>query len=275
MKIVAIDSVPREEYTHVREGIFHVQRLLTGQPDTPANFLLQLSILPNSYYSPRHRHNFDQYRYQIKGEFDFGSDGGMGPGDLAYFPEGTYYGPQTSSAASETLVLQFGGASGSGYVSSEQYAQAMKELAIRGSFAKGVYTRTKDNGTRVNQDAYEAVWEHVNGRQLEYPRPRYGRPVFTQPDHFAWRPLPAHTGVGCKLLGVFSERGTRAALYRVDKGATLTLQENGIYFVINGTGTIAGGRFTTHTTIHVQRGDQAIATANEDSELLQLGLSEI
>jgi len=275
MKIVDIDHVPREEYTHVREGIFHVQRLLTGVAGTPGNFLLQLSILPNSYYSPRHRHNFDQYRYQLEGEFDFATDGNMGPGDLAYFPEGTYYGPQSSSAASVTLVLQFGGASGSGFISSEQYAQALQELAAAGSFAKGVYTRTRDDGTRVNQDAYEAVWERVNGRPLEYPRPRYGRPVFTHPGQFTWRPLAAHPGVSCKLLGVFSERGTRAALYRVSKGATLPLQEDGIYFVTSGAGAITGGRFARYTTIHLQRGEHAAVTADEDSELLQLGLSEI
>ena len=36
--------------------------------------------------------------------------------DIAYFPEGTRYGPQKSlSPASATLVLQFGGASGNGY----------------------------------------------------------------------------------------------------------------------------------------------------------------
>ena len=90
MKVVHIDNVPVEEIQHVREGVFRSRRLLTGDPNSPGNFALQLVNTPETYYSPRHRHNFDQVRYQIEGDFDFTSDGKMHPGDIGYFPEGTH-----------------------------------------------------------------------------------------------------------------------------------------------------------------------------------------
>ena len=50
-------------------------------------------------------------------------------------------------------MLQFGGASGSGYIDAEQYEQTHTELAKTGTFAKGVYTQTKDDGRKINKDA--------------------------------------------------------------------------------------------------------------------------
>src|SRR5271154_806627 len=212
------------ERPNIRGGTLLSRRLLTGEPGTPGNFSLQLSSTP-TYYSPRHRHNFDQVRYQLAGDFDFGIDGAMKPGSVAYFPEGTYYGPQECANGSETLVLQFGGASRSGYISAEEHERASAELTKHGTFAKGVYTRLKPDGGKVNKDGYEAVWEQVNGRPLEYPRERYLRPVFMDPESFEWMPVEGQSGVSCKQLGEFSERRTRLGLYRIDAGASLPLED--------------------------------------------------
>lgn len=272
VRIIPLDSVPLVERAHVREGLFRSRRLLIGEPRTAGNFSLQLVSTPNSYESPRHRHNFDQVRYQIEGDFDFGPDGKMHPGSIAYFPEATHYGPQSSTGASLTLVLQFGGASGDGYISSEQYAEAMQTLAAVGTFAKGVYTRLKPDGGKSNQDAYEAVWEKVNGRPLVYPPRRYARAIFTEPENFRWVPIPGQPGTSAKLLGIFSERQTKLALYRVEPGASLALEDESIYFVTSGAGTVDGSTIEKHTTIHLARADRAVARANEVTELLQLGL---
>ena len=113
-RVINVEDVPMVERPNIREGTLRSRRLLTGEPGTPGNFSLQLSSTP-TYFSPRHRHNFDQVRYQLSGDFDFSTDGAMKPGSVAYFPEGTYYGPQSCPTGSETLVLQFGGASRSGY----------------------------------------------------------------------------------------------------------------------------------------------------------------
>jgi hypothetical protein len=282
VEVIHLESVPLIERQHVREGIFCSRRILNGISGTPGNFSLQIGVTP-SYWAPRHRHNFDQVRYQLDGSFDFGADGVMKPGSIAYFPEGTYYGPQTSAAANSTLVLQFGGASGSGYISPEQYEKASTELAKHGTFLKGVYMCRKPDGSRINQDAYEAVWEEVNGRPLVYPGERYLRPVFMDPQSFQWIPLDNRPGVSRKYLGQFSERRTRVVFFNVAPGASLDLEENSIYFVTRGLGTVstedsAGptNHFSRHTTIHLVRGDQATVSVSgsEPAELLQIGLPQ-
>jgi len=271
LQVIKLESVPMVERRNIREGTLRSRRLLTGEPGTPGNFSLQLSSTP-TYYSPRHRHNFDQVRFQLQGDFDFSSDGIMKPGCVAYFPEGTYYGPQSGPLPSETLVLQFGGASGSGYLSAEQFEQATAELAQHGTFAKGVYTTLKPDGGKINKDAYEAVWERVNGRPLVYPRERYLHPVFMDPANFDWVPLADQPGSASKHLGEFSELRTKIALHRIAPRASLRLAGHSIYFVAAGSGAVAAQAFEPHATIHLSEGEQAIATASEPVELLQIGL---
>jgi hypothetical protein len=194
----------------------------------------------------------------------------MQPGTIAYFPEGTRYGPQKSTAASTTLVLQFGGASGSGYISAEEYERARVELSKTGAFAGGVYTREQKN-----QDAYEAVWEQVNGRPLEYPEPRYARAVFMEPGHFDWVPQPDQPGTARKLLGMFSERGTRLAMYRAEAGASLRLEDRSLYFIREGSGSIDGEDFPAQTVVHLGAGETATLKARTRVELLQIGLPRL
>jgi hypothetical protein len=259
------------ERPNIREGTLRSRRLLTGEPGSPGNFSLQLSSTP-TYYSPRHRHNFDQVRYQLAGDFDFGTDGAMKPGSVAYFPEGTHYGPQSCAAGSETLVLQFGGASRSGYISAEEHERAAGELAKVGTFAKGVYTQLKPDGGKINKDAYEAVWEHVNGRPLEYPGQRYLRPVFMDPDNFDWLLVADQPGASWKHLGEFSGRSTRLSLYKLAPGASLRLSDNSIYFVTSGSGAVGAASFAQHATIHVGPGEQGSVRVSEPVEMLHLGL---
>jgi hypothetical protein len=259
---------------HVRAGGFSSRRLLDGREGSPGNFSLQLSLTPDSYFSPRHRHNFDQVRYQLEGEYDFSSDGVMKPGTVAYFPEGTHYGPQSSSVRSLTLVLQFGGASGNGYMSPEQYDRAAGELRQSGSFANGAYTVVTADGRKMNKDAYEAVWERVNGRPLTYPRERYSRPVFMQPENFDWLSVQGQPGTSCKFLGDFSERQTRIAFYRVESGASLSVAGRSIYFVASGSGVAGGHVFHAHSTIYAEEDAPVIISGSETAELLQIGLPQ-
>ena len=270
-KVINVEDVPMVERPNILEGTLRSRRLLTGEPGTPGNFSLQLSSTP-TYFSPRHRHNFDQMRYQLAGDFDFGTDGAMRPGSVAYFPEGTYYGPQSCPTGSETLVLQFGGASRSGYISAEEHERATAELTQHGTFAKGVYTQLRPDGGKINKDAYEAVWERVNGRPLEYPGQRYLRPVFMDPDNFDWLPVAEQPGASCKFLGEFSERRTRLSLYKIAPGATFQLADNSIYFVASGSGAVGAENFRPHATIQLGIGEQGSVEAREPVELLHVGL---
>jgi hypothetical protein len=79
MRIVHVDDVPLMRGLEHRGGTFHARTLAEGQPGTADNFKFSLSRLGTDYSRPRHRHNFDQFRYMIDGESDYG-DGALKPG---------------------------------------------------------------------------------------------------------------------------------------------------------------------------------------------------
>ena len=271
MKVVPIESVPIEEVPHVREGIFLMQKLINGEPGTPGNFSLQLVRTPDTYYSPRHRHNFDQVRYQLEGEFDFTRDGIMRPGMIGYFPEGTHYGPQDTRSSSLTLVLQFGGDSGSGYLSREEYDQAAGQLSTRGVFSRGVYTVEKPGGGKINKDAYEAVWEEINNKPLVYPKTGYTSPVFIEPDKSDWEGTE-QSGVQRKTLGIFSDSGTRILQYLVQAGSQWKMEDSCLYFIDKGNGEINGNRYQQHTSAYLEAGENPVLEAVTPTQILQLGM---
>jgi hypothetical protein len=267
--LINISDVPVVERQHARAGLFHSQSLLNGPEGTPENFYLQLSHLHSDFFSPRHRHNFDQVRVQLLGDASFTRDGVMRPGMVGYFPEGVYYGPQENAGESKTLVLQFGGASGSGYISEERFQQGVEELKQFGTFEKGVFHRPREGGGRKNQDAYEAVWEHIHGRRMEYPKNEHAQPVFMDPAEFAWQDEPGAAGVRRKLLGVFSARKTRISILGLAPGATATLAPHSIAFVFSGRGTAAGQEWRAHATLRTGTAPEALR-ADEPSEVLEL-----
>lgn len=62
--------------------------LLNGTPGTIGNFQFDIGQIEGDFASPRHRHNFDQFRFQLEGTMNFDRNGWMGPGTCGYFPEG-------------------------------------------------------------------------------------------------------------------------------------------------------------------------------------------
>ncbi|MDA1327006.1 MAG: hypothetical protein O3C34_19985, partial [Proteobacteria bacterium] len=162
----------RQNKANVR-GNLAIKKLLVGQPGTPENYLCNIARSAGDYGSPRHRHNFDQLRLLLDGKLPVTPRRSMMPGQIGYFPEGTYYGPQVDDGTGWTImIVQFGGASGEGFLSADEALAAKTSLAQEGDFQGGVFRRKSGPGKR-NQDSYEAVWEHANGRKLAYPKPRY------------------------------------------------------------------------------------------------------
>lgn len=270
MQVVPIESRTLTTLNNqIRDGVIRAYRILEGEPGAE-NYSLKLVNIEGDFFSPRHRHNFDQIRIQLEGQFDYDKDGRFAPGSVGYFPEGTRYGPQTSNGATWNLLLQFGGASGSGFTAESEEERAAGELKVQGSFAKGVFTHFKKDGTKVNQDAYEAIWEHIHGRPLVYPKERYERPVFMNSSHFDWVPLPGHPGVLSKLMGVFSELETKIAFYKQEAGSVLALEANSFYFVLSGTGKAAGQLVSRHATIQLGRDEPSELVAKTEIECVQL-----
>lgn len=277
MKIVQGEELQWARGLEHRGGTFHFRNLMEGEPGTIDNFQLSMGRVGGDFYSPRHRHNFEQVRFQLAGEVDFARDGKLKAGMVGYFPEGMFYGPQSQDPTTTpmTVVLQMGGASGSGYLSRAEVKAGMDALSAEGEFKDGVFRRRKDVPGKRNVDGYQAIWEHVNKRPMVYPKPRYSRPFMMDPANYEWIPLDDAPGGREKFLGVFTERRTTVRFLRLDPGASLEGGGRSLFFVIDGEGTVAGERLQRCTTVYLQRGERARFAAASPVEMLHLGMPDL
>jgi hypothetical protein len=258
-----------------RQGRFEFRRMAEGTVGSPDNFLFRVTNLDSGFYSPRHCHNFDQIRFILRGATDFSKDGKLKAGMVGYFPEGTAYGPQTASDDLMVLALQFGGASGQGYLSADQMEIAGGELKARGSFEKGMYVTVDASGKEHRKDAYAAIWEHINGVPFRAPRRRYRQPIFMDPDSFAWRRPSTDPNVEHRHLGSFSECETQLDLFRVAAGASLHLQPHSIYFIVSGRGTIGNEQYDRFSSAQLAFDERAELQATEETRVLHIGLPDL
>jgi hypothetical protein len=278
MKIVQTDEIPLKRGLEHRGGVFHGRIMVEGEPGALDNFQLSFGQMGGDFNSPRHRHNFEQIRYQLEGVLDYGRDGKLVAGMVGYFPEAVYYGPQSQDPdiACKTIVLQFGGgASGSGYLSQAEVQAGMRELRQQGEFKDGVFRRSADIAGKRNLDGYQAIWEHVNARPMVYPQPRYPQPIFMDPARYQWVPVAGVAGVFEKLLGVFTERRSEAGLFRLEAGASYRACGKGVYVVTRGAGSVGDQPMRALTTVYLEPGETVTFIAAEDTELLHFGLPNL
>jgi hypothetical protein len=256
-----------------RQGPIRFKRLLQGEPGSPGNFELSVIRSGVGYHTPRHRHNFDQVRFGLSGRFNYSPRRDLEAGQVGYFPEGTFYGPQESPEETHVLLLQFGGASGSGFMSYDQLTAGYEALRAEGSFEGGVFRRAGGGG-RANQDGYEAVWEHVNGRLVSYPPARYDEPVLMRPQSFAWQPLASEAGVAARRLGSFSECCTELAFLALAAGAHHRVPEDGdwLLFCTGGAGRVGERSWRAQSALRVPSGAAAVLAADAPSELFAIRL---
>jgi hypothetical protein len=275
MKVVQLDDVPRTRGLEHRGGTFHSRTILEGQPGTPGNFKFSLSELGTDYSGPRHRHNFDQYRFMLEGASDYGRDGPLNAGMLGYYPEGVHYGPQVNNTPIVCVVLQFGGASGSGYLLPREVKAGMEEMKKFGDFKDGIFHRYEGLPGKRNMEAYQAIWEHVHGREMVFPKGRYDAPVTMDTANYDWVPVKGAKGVFERLLGVFTERRTEAGLLRMDAGASHEVGGRGVYMVLSGAGEVGGKPLQQFTTVYLDADERTALHARERTELLHYGLPDL
>jgi mannose-6-phosphate isomerase-like protein (cupin superfamily) len=275
MKITYGDTLEWKRGLEYRGGTFHFRNLMEGEEGSVDNFRLSMGKSSADFYSPRHRHNFEQIRFVIEGELSFGRDGKMTAGMVGYFPEGVHYGPQTQHQESLTVVLQNGGASGSGYPSRNEVKSAMDALDEFGKFEGGVYRRREGVPGKRNLDGFQAIWEHINQRPMVYPKGRYPAPILMDPANFAWTQVESAAGTEEKLLGVFTERRTESRLLRLDAGADYYAKGRGLYFVVSGAGTVFDQDYRGLSTVYLKKGERAMFKASAESQILLLGLPDL
>lgn len=255
--ILNTNDMPFEE---VRRGRVHMIRrkrlpLDSGIPGVTMEY--SLSIVPDGYFTPRHRHNFDQIRYTISGVQSTGL-GDLAPGECGYFPEGSYYGPQKQEGECACLVLQFQGASGEHLLSNEEMnASYDRLLKSGGKFENGVYTVQKPDGGKINRDSYEAIWEAHEGRDLVFPAERFRQPVMMLTKNYRFWPDRHNAGVEIKHLGTFGEARTSVFFQRLAPGASLPagVQEDAeLRYVLDGAFDYDGKSWGEGTYMFVRNG---------------------
>ncbi len=258
---------------HRQGGMAH-KVLFEGEEGSPDNFVWVLANEGADYYSPRHRHAWDQVRLCLEGSIPISKGLRIDQGEVGYFPEGVPYGPQEGGPDRLTLVLQVGGASGLGYLSAGQLRAARAALAEEGVFEGGVFRRTKGEG-KANLDAYEALWRQATGRPIAYPKPRYKAPILMRPDGFAWREVPGFPGVRVKRLACFPERGLELELLALEKGAIWRLPPSPhrrLVLVRSGEGRCESTDYEPLTAVRLDPGEAAAFSAAAGSELFAITL---
>lgn len=283
MRVAHSESLHATPVPPLRGGTIAFKTLLEGQEGRPDNYQMLLATADVSFKSPRHRHNFDQLRYSLTGATNVGVKRNLEEGDLGYFPEGTYYGPQDQESVGKeslAMVVQFGGPSGNGYMSRRQMEDGYALLQSEGRFEGGVFKRNQPAPDgRVNQDAYEAIWERQNGRPVAYSKPRFMDPVHFREANFEWLPEPGESGVALKRIGSFTERGVAVYFVRLDAGASYRLAEapqTQLLFIKSGSGKFGSGdSWSLHTAVHLGAGESAPMRADTPTEVLVLQLPRL
>jgi hypothetical protein len=266
-----LQDAPRHEASHSASGLpgagVAVYDLLMGVEGAPDNHGLQLVESNTPFATPAHRHNFEQVRVLLEGSFGIGSGLMQQAGHVGYFCEGTTY-TQDTAGRSLTLLLQVGGPSGAGFMSRRQLRDGVAALRERGEFDNGHFTWFDAQGIRQRKDCYAAVWEHVNGRPIQYARPQYASPVLIDPERFAWLPMPFTSGVWLRTLGRFNDRGLAITQLKLAPGAELVLPRGEqvlLLACVQGGGRIEGALYERLSALRVEVGEAPRVKALRES----------
>ena len=254
--------------------------LLAGQDNAAGNYWMGYFSGDDTgaadWGTPRHRHNFEQIRHPLTGAYTIAKDVDLPAGWVGYFPEGAYYGPQIWGPQTKMIALQFGGPSRSGYLGPLQAKTGFEALQAAGvHFENGAAIRVDANGKRFNQDSYEAIWEHMRARKLEYPKPRYDSYIMMNPASYDWVKDDSARGVAKKMMGVFTEYELKIGFIRLDPGATMNVAPEKapqLFVLKEGAVKLRDETFPGISAFEIAAGETASFTAKDPSEFYYIKL---
>lgn len=240
MDVVVVADVPARRQTPkqgevgaVRPGGTIVQHLLGDDAPDGLNFRFlrsQFQAGEDAYDTPRHHHAFQQLRWAESGDLNYAPGQYIPQGDLAYFPRGTWYGPQhKDTGVSVALQLGFNGEQQSGPEWAKYRNRAMANLEARGTFENGVYFRTdSESGEATQTDSvqalFEAQYEARYGKKWMTPAEGYETPILIHPEAFEY--FKVAPGVETRKFGSFFDHpgpdaDIRLSMLRLSKGAVV------------------------------------------------------
>ena len=213
MKIVQGDELDWVRGLEYRGGMFHYRNLMEGTPGTIDNFQLSMGRNDRAIsYSPRHRHNFEQFRFQLDGDAQFRPRRHDDAGHARLFPGGRVLRPAIASRSDSppTIVLQFGGPSGSGYLSRKRSNAGMTELTQHRRRSRPASTgATKAEPRQAQHGRLPGdLGARANSRPLQFPEA-----PLRQADHDG----PGRITSGCAFADI--ARRVREAARRVHRAA--------------------------------------------------------
>ncbi|MND74763.1 hypothetical protein D3C76_182030 [compost metagenome] len=272
MRVGKASDTNTEMVGTMREGKLAQKHLLFGEDGSPNNYDLNMGLTGSGgWRTPRHRHNFDQIRYVIKGVLPYGETSFLQEGWVGYFPESVPYGPQERTEGLETLVLQLGGASGNGYLSVAQRESTNAILNAKGEFRKGMYYWKDEQGIEQSMDGSDACFEHATGKKLQFAEPRYTDVIAMNPAAYDWAPEGSE-GVSVKWLGTFTERNLRIGFIRLEAGAVYVTNQHPsiqVLYLTHGKLEVEGEQYGPETGFEMAANEAPVAMrAVEATELL-------
>ena len=222
----------------------------------------------DNYYSPPHRHTFDQLRFVIEGKTKYGPMR-LGSGDFAYFPEGVFYGPTESlSEDLASCTIQTQGPTWGIFPTDAECALAGPRLQGRGQMDRASGQFIWNDGRK--QDSFEALLEEVQGGPAQYPAARYRAPIQFHTDNFPWLADAITPGVARKALARFNAGGPDVEMLRIDADTTLDAGRADVHrmwVVFAGRGDCGGRSVSEGSFIYSQPGSE-IPALRADEELV-------
>jgi quercetin dioxygenase-like cupin family protein len=229
----------------------------------------------NASVTPRHHHAFQQIRFAEAGSINFAPEQNIAAGDLAYFPRGTYYGPQLRDNGIG-IFLQFG--LGQELPGGKDSLRRSKETAERlralgGRVEHGVYIDVDpETGAERRRDPTEVIAKEINGAKFAIPAAGYESPILLHPAAFSY--FDVGSGAQLKHLGKFYDHpgpdgDVAISVIRLAPGGSYTLgagRAQAAWTTSPGL-LIAGRTYPELTAVFSPRTENSVLSASEDVEL--------